>query len=121
MRPCRGGLQPLRPAPCVTAVAAFHAAVGVASLRLTRVGASWITTRASRPSRIGDTIPLCPVAHASVVWPGVSIAHISDDKALVLCQGAYHTFFVSHLKDRIIPSKVSKRMRGNDFMRCSWA
>jgi hypothetical protein len=26
-----------------------------------------------------------------------------------------------HLKYRIIPSKVGKRMRGNDFMRCSLA
>ena len=24
-----------------------------------------------------------------------------------------------HLKYRIVPSKVGKRMRGNDFMRCS--
>src|SRR2546428_4839715 len=63
-----------------------HAAVGMASLRITRVGVSWSTLRASRPTRIGDTKLLCPVAHASVVWPGVSIAHIGGDKALLLCQ-----------------------------------
>src|SRR3989442_12039745 len=61
-----------------------HAAVGMASLRITRVGVSWSTLRASRPTRIGDTKLLCPVAHASVVWPGVSIAHIGGDKALLI-------------------------------------
>ena len=68
------------------AAAAFHAAVCMASLRITRVNSSWITTRADRPTHIGDTTPPCHVAHASVAGPEVSIAHISGDKALVLCQ-----------------------------------
>ena len=42
--------------------------------------------RASRPTRLGDTKLPCDVAHASVVCPGGSIAHISSDKALLLCQ-----------------------------------
>src|SRR5215475_11798377 len=37
-------------------------------------------------ARRGDTKPLCHVAHASVALLRVSIAHISRDKALVLCQ-----------------------------------
>ena len=37
-------------------------------------------------ARRGDTKPLCHVAHASVGCRGGSIAHISGDKALVLCQ-----------------------------------
>src|SRR6266446_10090575 len=43
--------------------------------------------RASRPTRLGDTKLPCDVAHASVVCPGGSIAHISGDKPLLLCQG----------------------------------
>src|SRR5712692_7128383 len=111
MRPRRGGLQPLRPAPhaCgpgpilrpsrraaaqrVAAVAAFHAAVGMASISITRVYSSWITTPADRPTRIGDTKPFCHVAHASVALPGVSIAHIGGDKPLLLCQGACRALF----------------------------
>jgi hypothetical protein len=42
-------------------------------------------------ARRGDTKPLCHVAHASVGCRGGSIAHISGDKALVLCQGQWTT------------------------------
>ena len=35
--------------------------------------------------------------------------------------GAYRKFSGDHLKYQIIPSKVGKRMRGNDFMRSSLA
>jgi hypothetical protein len=37
-------------------------------------------------ARRGDTKPLCQVAHASVVFIGVSLLPISDRKSLVLCQ-----------------------------------
>jgi hypothetical protein len=36
--------------------------------------------------RCSDTKPLCHVAHASVALPGVSIAHISGNKPLFVCQ-----------------------------------
>jgi len=42
--------------------------------------------RASRPTRLSDPKLPGDVAHASVVCPGGSIAYISGDKALVLCQ-----------------------------------
>jgi hypothetical protein len=42
--------------------------------------------RASSSPRLSDTKLPCTVAHASVVLSGGSIAHISGDKALVLCQ-----------------------------------
>src|SRR5437899_523970 len=38
---------------------------------------------------MGDTKPPCHVAHASVALPGVSIAHLGGDKALVLCPRAW--------------------------------
>jgi hypothetical protein len=37
-------------------------------------------------ARRGDTKPFCHVAHASVALLGMSLAYISRDKALVLCQ-----------------------------------
>ena len=37
-------------------------------------------------ARRGDTKPLCQVAQASVVLPGVSLLPLSGDKSLVLCQ-----------------------------------
>src|SRR5918999_3157148 len=38
------------------------------------------------PLRCSDTKPFCHVTRASVALPGVSIAHISGNKPLLLCQ-----------------------------------
>ena len=58
----------------------------MASLSISSVYSSWIKTRAYRPSRIGNTKPPCKVGKVTVEFPGASIAHISSDKTLVLCQ-----------------------------------
>src|SRR4029453_5157098 len=63
-----------------------HAAVWRVSFGIARVDGACILPRAPRPPRLGATKLSCKVAHASVVYPGGSIAHISGDKALVLCQ-----------------------------------
>jgi len=72
------------------AVAAFHATVGMACLRITRVCGCWLMMWADRPTHSGDTKLPCHVAHASVALSGVSIAHIGGDKALLLWQGRTH-------------------------------
>src|SRR5262249_21592978 len=56
------------------------------------------------PLCCGDTKPLCHVAHASVALQGMSIAHISHDKSLVLCQ---------HGSQRTPRACSSRRSRGH--------
>src|SRR5713101_2413446 len=73
MSPRGGGLQLRR---CMGGVSPHH-----------RRLRSWNTTRADRPTRISDTKPPCHVAHARVTLSGVSIAHTSGDKPLLLWQG----------------------------------
>ena len=42
-------------------------------------------------ARRGDTKPLCHVAQASAILPGVSLLPLSSDKSLVLCQAQWTT------------------------------
>src|SRR4029453_14433431 len=59
-----------------------HAAVGRVSFGIARGDVACILPRASRPPRLGATKLSCKVAHASVVYPGGSIAQISGDKVV---------------------------------------
>src|SRR5712692_6574571 len=54
--------------------------------------------------RCSDTTPLCHVAYARVALPEVSIAHISGNRPLVLCQGVTCTALERDLWDVRITS-----------------
>src|SRR4029434_7939883 len=73
-----------------------HAAGKKVSCGIARVDAACILPHASRPTRLSDTKLSGHVAHASIVCPGGSIAYISGDKALVLCQGGRARRHPSH-------------------------
>src|SRR6266851_5738652 len=66
--------------------------------------------RASSPTRLSDTKLPCTVAHASVVLSGGSIAHISGDKALLLCQEHSRTF-----SDRCCEDPIAMKQRRPSF------